>query len=79
MKKDRALSKLRKLQMSDGGWHGFWKRAGEDRYINTNYIRHRVWARRDHSGLYDRPPKATPRAWNMMQKCLRYLMNRSRS
>jgi uncharacterized protein YfaS (alpha-2-macroglobulin family) len=66
--KDRALAKLRKLQMSDGGWP--WFEGGpEDRYI-TQYIAIGL-ARLDHLGMIDL--RKDPALWNMMRNCLRYL------
>ena len=66
--KDRTLAKLRKLQMSDGGWP--WFEGGpEDRYI-TQYIAIGL-ARLDHLGMIDL--RKDPALWNMMRNCLRYL------
>jgi uncharacterized protein YfaS (alpha-2-macroglobulin family) len=66
--KDRALAKLRKLQMSDGGWP--WFEGGpDDRYI-TQYIATGL-ARLDHLGMIDL--RKDPALWNMIRNCLRYL------
>jgi Bacterial Alpha-2-macroglobulin MG10 domain/Alpha-2-macroglobulin family/MG2 domain/Alpha-2-macroglobulin bait region domain len=71
--KDRALSRLKKLQLGNGGWPWF-EGMPDDRYI-TQYIAIGM-GRLDHLGMISlRKDNAL---WDMMQRCLRYLDNRTR-
>ena len=71
--KDRALSRLKKLQLGNGGWPWF-EGMPDDRYI-TQYIAIGM-GRLDHLGMIGlRKDNAL---WDMMQRCLRYLDNRTR-
>ena len=71
--KDRALSRLNKLQLGNGGWPWF-EGMPDDRYI-TQYIAIGM-GRLDHLGMIGlRKDNAL---WDMMQRCLRYCDNRTR-
>jgi hypothetical protein len=71
--KDCALSRLKKLQLGNGGWPWF-EGMPDDRYI-TQYIAIGM-GRLDHLGMIGlRKDNAL---WDMMQRCLSYLDNRTR-
>jgi len=71
--KERALSRLKKLQLGNGGWPWF-EGMPDDRYI-TQYIAIGI-GRLDHLGMIS--VRKENGLWDMMQRCLRYLDNRTR-
>src|SRR3989339_82340 len=71
--KERALSKLKKLQLSNGGWPWF-EGMPDDRYI-TQYIATGL-GRLGHLGMADL--RTDNALWDMTQRCLAYLDDRIR-
>ncbi|MFH0921433.1 MAG: alpha-2-macroglobulin family protein [Fibrobacterota bacterium] len=71
--KERALSKLKKLQLSNGGWPWF-EGMPDDRYI-TQYIATGM-GRLEHLGMVEL--RKDNELWNMIQPCLIYLDDRLR-
>ncbi|HUI93049.1 MAG TPA: alpha-2-macroglobulin family protein [Chitinivibrionales bacterium] len=71
--RDRALSRLTKLQLSNGGWPWF-EGMPDDRYI-TQYIAIGM-GRLDHLGMITL--RKDNSLWDMMRRCLRYLDDRIR-
>jgi hypothetical protein len=71
--KDRALSRLAKLQFGNGGWPWF-EGMRDDRYI-TQYIATGM-GRLDHLGML--ALRKDNSLWDMTRRCLRYLDGRAR-
>jgi uncharacterized protein YfaS (alpha-2-macroglobulin family) len=70
--KERALDRLKRLQLANGGWPWF-EGMPDDRYI-TQYIAIGM-GRLDHLGMI--ALRKDNGLWNMMERCLRYLDNRT--